>query len=141
MSRTIGVCILICVFAVLSGCSTAAERAIDLPDESSIDRIELQYLDEGCTLSRVVKVKDDDRKTIVQDLNSFSEGKYMESVQDVPSDTTYIIISIYAKEHKKDKDVYLYRKDNEYYVEQPYIGIWKSTKEFYMRIKNYKGEV
>ena len=134
------VLILICIFAlVVTGCSSSEERTVDLPESNAIERIELQYI-EGCTLSNAKEVSDEDWINIYKEITTVG-GSKTESVNDVPQEDPYVILSIYTKEHKDDKDIYVYGKNGYYYMEQPYVGVWKITKEFYMFLNDYDGEI
>ena len=37
-------------------------------------------------------------------------------------------------------DVYFYRKNGDYYMEQPYVGVWEISEELYNTLNEYVGE-
>ena len=69
-------------------------------------------------------------------MNDNSKGTNEESVNDQPTNVEeYITIKFH---HKISEDnpsiVYLYDKKGNYYLEQPYSGIWKLKDEVYDEI-------
>lgn len=57
----------------------------------------------------------------------------IESITDQPSVETYYIITLKDSEEK----IYIYAKDNKYYIEQPYNGIYEITEDEYNKLMGY----
>lgn len=138
MKRIIVLITLLCVGSSLCGCSATEGDAVDLPDSKAVQRMELQFID-GCALSKVIRVNDEDKDAILEKIRTAGE-KGEDSVYDTPQEDPYITVSIYTKEHKDDQDVYFYRKNGDYYMEQPYIGVWEVSEELYNMLNEYVGE-
>lgn len=60
-----------------------------------------------------------------------------ESIQDYPTNVDDIItVEFYFKE-KGSSILYLYKRNNKYYIEQPYDGIYKISEDEYKLVNNY----
>lgn len=54
------------------------------------------------------------------------------SVQDVPSDVEHLVaIRLYYKEEDTVGNFYIYKRKDNYYLEEPYNGLYKITEEEY----------
>ncbi len=71
---------------------------------------------------------------ILKELNTNKES-YYESPLNASN-----LIKITFKGRKDKKDIYLYIKDNKYYIEQPYNGVYEIDEEKYNKIKEYLNE-
>lgn len=59
------------------------------------------------------------------------------SVQDYPADVENLVsIRFYYKEEDSVGNIYIYKKKNKYYLEEPYNGVYKITDENYNYIIN-----
>ena len=121
---------------MLAGCASARDKKVDLPEAASIESIQLKFCDDSCTVTDIVDIKDDN-KNVITDLIKSSCGKWDESVNDNPEEVPYVVINIHTENQEEDRAVFVYEKNEHYYVEQPYAGVWTSTEELYDMVYNY----
>ena len=114
--------ILIVSLGILTGCSSTNQSKI-LQEPTNIQEI-LVVLNNGESLkiSNVDKIKD-----VVTTINKVSDTNE-ESTQDVPNVDKYGKIIVSTKENKKT--LYYYTKGGKYYLEEPYVGIYRSLQDF-----------
>lgn len=85
-------------------------------------------------------MNDEDEGAILKKIRTARE-KGKTSVNDNLQENPYIIVSIYTKEHKDDKDVYFYKKNGDYYMKQPYTYIGGNiSEELYDMLNDYEGK-
>lgn len=60
-----------------------------------------------------------------------------ESIQDYPTNVNNIIIVEFHFKEQGSSVVYLYNRNNKYYIEQPYNGIYKISEEDYKSVNDY----
>ena len=116
-----------------------SEEPIELPEEENVERIELEHI-EGGVLKMVVKPDDDKIAALLNEIGKKASKKKRESVSDEPADADYIILNVYLKEHE-DLEFYLYKEQDETFIEQPYVGIWKIPKDVFQRVKENRDEI
>ena len=109
-----------------AGCSQKNANPISLPEESTIQSIEVTVGEETEKYS--------DSEWISQCISSMNNAQATakESVQDIPQADEYIKIDINTEDAKSTLFVYL--EKNDYYIEQPYQGIYKTDSVFYQTI-------
>ena len=112
---------------------TSFEVIYDLSEEP-IEHIE------GGVLKMVVKPDDDKIAALLNEIGKKASKKKRESVSDEPADADYIILNVYLKEHE-DLEFYLYKEQDETFIEQPYVGIWKIPKDVFQRVKENRDEI
>ena len=74
----------------------------------------------------------DDIKLVFDILNNLGEGT--ESINDFPVNSTGIV-KINLRYSNSNVEVFAYIRDNKYYFERPYVGIFSTTEENYNKIK------
>lgn len=140
VKKRITILVLILSASVLSfaytGCTSSSDTKVDLPESDSVESIQLQFCDDSCTVSGIVDITDED-KSVITELIKSSCGKWDESVNDNPQEVPYVVINIYTENQEEDKTVFVYEKNNHYYVEQPYAGIWTASEELYDMVYDY----
>lgn len=109
-----------------AGCSQKNANPISLPEESTIQSIDVTVGEETEKYS--------DSEWISQCISSMNNAQATakESVQDIPQADEYIKIDINTEDAKSTLFVYL--EKNDYYIEQPYQGIYKTDSAFYQTI-------
>lgn len=76
----------------------------------------------------------DDIKLVFDILNNLGEGT--ESINDFPVNSTGIV-KINLRYSNSNVEVFAYIRDNKYYFERPYVGIFSTTEENYNKNKWY----
>ena len=91
------------------------------------------------TLSQYKNKKEfKDEETIKEIHDVFTDKKtHIESVNDVPVNPDILYFVKFRNDAGNSKLAYIYKKDNKYYIEQPYNGIYQITEEEYSRIEKF----
>ena len=124
------------IIIVLAGCAASGDKKVELPESVSIESIELQFMDDSGTSSGAVSIDNEEKNAIIELIQTTCKYR-SESVYDNPQETPYISVNIHAKTEEENRVLYVYKKGNGYYVEQPYIGIWTTDEELYNRINSH----
>ncbi len=131
--------VIICMVTVLfllAGCTASGDKEIELPETAGIESIDLMFTDDSGACSGPVSIDDEEKQTIMELIQTTCRYQG-ESVYDNPQEVPYISVGIHAKTDEESQTLYVYKKGADYYVEQPYTGIWKTTEELYNRIDSY----
>ena len=131
----VAICIMT-IIIVLVGCAASGDKKVELPESVSIESIELQFMDDSGTSSGAVSIDNEEKNAIIELIQTTCKYR-SESVYDNPQETPYISVNIHAKTEEENRVLYVYKKGNGYYVEQPYIGIWTTDEELYNRINSH----
>lgn len=130
------VLVLSCILA-LTACGNKKE--IVLPEAKNITEIEI--MDNASeTANKIIDEKE--ISELISDIKDNSKGTNAKSVNDQPTNIeNYIIVKFYHKGAKKSPSVaYLYQKNGNSYVEQPYQGIWDLKEEIFNNIRGLISE-
>lgn len=104
---------------------------LDLPQVYNINHITLDKESSGVNLNNEESIS-----SFMNKLNTVNRETNKESKQDIPENVEEIItVRIYTSE-TENKVIYLYQKGLCYYMEQPYNGIYKLSREEYDTITN-----
>ena len=77
-----------------------------------------------------------DEETIEEIYEVFADKKTsIESVNDIPVNPDILYFVKLKNNSGNYKSAYIYKKDNQYYIEQPYNGIYQLTEDEYTRIE------
>ena len=77
-----------------------------------------------------------DEETIEEIYEVFANKKTsIESVNDIPVNPDILYFVKLKNNSGNYKSAYIYKKDNQYYIEQPYNGIYQLTEDEYTRIE------
>ena len=115
----------ISVLAVIlsSGClltNPALEQ--ELPEATSVLSMEMEQINEGTSVGRTRVTDSEDIKTVLSALSGARKTS-TQSVNDYPTQKNYLVARLVME--KEAKTLYLYTQGNGYYVEEPYIGVYK----------------
>ena len=127
--------ILVCSFIVLgiSGCKKSDEFTLNIYKLNEVSSITID------TMSQYDNTKEfTDENSINEIYNVFINKKTnIESVNDTPvnPDTMYVIN--FKTKNDDSKLIYIYKKGNNYFIEQPYNGVYQLTKEEYNLIETF----
>ena len=77
-----------------------------------------------------------DEETIEEIYEVFADKKTsIESVNDIPVNPDILYVVKLKNNSGNYKSAYIYKKDNQYYIEQPYNGIYQVTEDEYTKIE------
>ncbi len=77
-----------------------------------------------------------DEESIEEIYEVFADKKtHIESVNDIPVNPDILYFVKFKNDSGNYKSAYIYKKDNQYYIEQPYNGIYQVTEDEYTRIE------
>ena len=77
-----------------------------------------------------------DEESIEEIYEVFADKKtHIESVNDIPVNPDILYFVKFKNDFGNYKSAYIYKKDNQYYIEQPYNGIYQVTEDEYTRIE------
>lgn len=124
------VLVLSCILA-LTACGNKKE--IVLPETKNITEIEIMD-NVSETANKIIDEKEISK--LISDIKDNSKGTNAKSVNDQPTNIeNYIIVKFYHKGAEKSPSVaYLYQKNGNSYVEQPYQRIWDLKEEIFNNI-------
>ena len=99
----------------------------DIPNSYNLSSIAYE-LESG-----FITIADEERTDVILNgLYDLDLKTKSESIQDYPVDVEGLVsIRFYYKEKDTVGNLYVYRKKNKYYLEEPYNGIYKITEEEY----------
>ncbi|HHW95025.1 MAG TPA: DUF5301 domain-containing protein [Mogibacterium sp.] len=121
------------ILLILTACG-GSDNELVLPLPEDIEEIEITNIQTDETA--VLKSKEE-ISALINTLADNSKNTGKESVNDEPTNVEgYFWIAFLNKEGEPDPNVvFVYIKDDAYYLEQPYIGIWETDIETYDKIK------
>lgn len=107
----------------IAGCSQKNANPINLPEESTIQSVDITAGNKTQKFS--------DIEWISQCISSITNAQATtkESVQDIPQVDEYIKIDINTDD--AISTIFVYIEKSDYYIEQPYQGIYKTDSAFY----------
>ena len=77
-----------------------------------------------------------DKESIEEIYEVFTDKKTnVESVNDIPVNPDILYFVKFKNESGNYKSAYIYKKGNQYYIEQPYNGIYQITEDEYTKIE------
>lgn len=77
-----------------------------------------------------------DKESIEEIYEVFADKKTnVESVNDIPVNPDILYFVKFKNDSGNYKSAYIYKKDNQYYIEQPYNGIYQITEDEYTKIE------
>lgn len=131
MSKTFNVLIVLLLLSLsLSGCDIVQ---ITLPNEDDLERIVLlEPTEENNTYITITD--NEEVRNIIDNIKSNSKHTSKQSVSDTPTNVDYYIKLEFSNSKDENIVAYVYRTEDRYYIEQPYIGIWEITQESYDNI-------
>ena len=123
MKKIISIFIIFIMLCSIVGCSQKTIVPINLPEKSTIQSIDITIGDE--------KKNHSDIEWINQCISSIinAQATTKESIQELPQVDEYIQID--KNTDNALRTVYVYMEKGNYYIEQPYQGIYKTDSTFY----------
>lgn len=110
-------------------------------DEYTINLFKLEEISSIAidTLSQYDNKKEfKDEESIKEIYDVFTDKKtHIESINDVPVNPDILYFIKFKNIAGNSKSAYIYKKGNQYYIEQSYNGIYKITEDEYSRIEKF----
>lgn len=105
---------------------------LDLPKSAEVTGISFDKSNDGVFITARA-----DMDKILDTLYDVKRETKTKSVQDSPVNVKELIQVDFYLNGGKISSIYVYKKGNKYYIEQPYNGIYKISKEEYNDISKY----
>ncbi|MBO8464280.1 MAG: DUF5301 domain-containing protein [Firmicutes bacterium] len=107
-------------------------QTIFVKNKNDISKICIEQIYEGESLGKV-EIHDESDMEVIWNALSHTNKTLKQSVNDFPYEKNYFKIESFGA---NSQILYLYKENNTYYVEEPYIGIYKTKKKTYVSIEN-----
>ena len=119
-------------FIILYKLSARQVYILDIPNSYNLSSISYELPDGLVTISDEVAMD-----KVLDGLYDLELSTQSVSVQEVPTDVLELVaIRLYYREDDVVGNFYIYRKNNNHFLEEPYNGIYKITEEEYNYIIN-----
>lgn len=124
------ICIIIAIVILLIVSNNKEKYIFGIENKENITKIVSQ---KNNTENKIEISNDDMVKKIVDYITQEEMVTKKESISDTPNVDEYYIITFKGI----DEVIYIYSKNNNYYVEKPYNGIYNITEEKYNNLSKY----
>jgi len=105
---------------------------LNLPTIDDISNTTLEQNAKGITINDIEEIKE-----IIEVLNAVKRVTNQKSIQDIPVNVEDEIRIDFELKDGKKSTVYVYKKNNKYYIEQAYNGIYRISADEYNAIEKY----
>lgn len=119
--------------AVVIACAAATvfllanpAKTLDLPEATAILSTDMEQFNEHESLGPVSITDSGDMETVLSALSG-ARKTLKQSVNDYPIQSNYLVIRLNLSEEQKT--LCLYSEGNTYYIEEPYVGVYKSNRD------------
>lgn len=126
----IGLLTLVCLVIILVNLVSEPKILLTTPNPINILSIEFSRKNEA---NSTIENDKDNISEIIKFLNESERKKVHESLKDAPYKAEYMKMVLRDKENIETV-LYIYEENGKYYIEQPYIGIYKITETEYNNI-------
>ena len=132
-----GVLIILVLAIILSSVCMLTNPALklELPDATSVLSMEMEQINEGTSAGRATVTDSEDIKTVLSALSG-AKKTLTQSVNDYPIQEIYLVVRLVLE--REEKTLCLYTQGNGYYVEEPYIGVYKYKSDRETNVAIYK---
>lgn len=108
---------------------------LELSDATSVLSMEMEQINEGTSIGRTTVTDSEDIKTVLSALSG-ARKTLAQSVNDYPTQKNYLVVRLVLE--REEKTLCLYTQGNGYYVEEPYIGVYKYKSDRETNVAIYK---
>ena len=120
------------IFIIIVGIIYGAKNyELNLPELGDIESITLE------STNKKIYTDETNKKDILTTLNGKGRSTKEQSIQDSPVEATNEIKIDFILKQNLTSTLYVYMKNNKYYIEQPYNGIYKISRDEYNSINSY----
>lgn len=116
--------VIACVAAMVLLLANPVEM-LELPEVDTVLSIEMEQFNEYESLGPVGIMDSGDMETVLSALSGAKKTR-RQSVNDHPIQSNYLVIRLNLSEEQRT--LFLHAEGNTYYIEEPYIGIYKSNR-------------
>lgn len=118
------VLIILVVAVILASVSflTNPARKLALPDATAVLSMTMEQINEGASVGRTRVLYSEDIKTVLFALSG-ARKTLMPTVNDYPTQENYLVIRLLLE--NEERKLCLYTQGDTYYVEEPYVGVYK----------------
>lgn len=118
------VLIILVVAVILASVSflTNPVRKLALPDATAVLSMSMEQINEGTSVGITRVIYSEDIKTVLSALSG-ARKTLMQTVNDYPTQGNYLIVRLALE--KEERKLCLYSQGDTYYVEEPYVGVYK----------------
>lgn len=111
----------------IAGCNKSTKYSIDILKLDDISSITIDTLSQ---YDNIIEIDDETRINTIYDIFN-NKITYNESVNDNPTNPDVLYLVEFNSIENNSTSAYVYKRNNKYYIEQPYNGIYNlSEKEF-----------
>ncbi len=103
---------------------------LNLPQPENLESITLKQNDNQKNINENKEINE-----ILEKLNGEKRTTKEESIQDAPVNANNVITVNFNFKEAGASTIFIYNKNNKYYLEQPYNGIYQMTEEEYSEIE------
>ena len=103
-------------------------KGLELPDAASVLSMEMEQFNAGESLGPVVVTDSGDIETVLSALSG-ARKTLRQSVNDAPTQSNYLKVRLILQGEGELRTLFLYTEGNSYYVEAPYIGVYRSSRD------------
>ncbi|MHB8061791.1 MAG: DUF5301 domain-containing protein [Ruminiclostridium sp.] len=112
-------------------------KRLELPDAAAVLSMEMEQFNVRESLGPVVVTDSSDIETVLSALSG-ARKTLRQSVNDAPIQSNYLKIRLILQDELRT--LFLYTEGNAYYIEEPYIGVYRSSRDASVAIyKIYTG--
>ena len=124
----------IALFMVMIGIMYPRNYALTIPQAETLKSIFLESQEQQEEITDITKIHD-----IIYVLSNSGKGRNTkkESISDSPVNANTVIKIAFQFAEGGTSIIFVYQKDNHYYIEQPYNGIYRISEDEYHSIETY----
>ncbi|MFZ7102381.1 MAG: DUF5301 domain-containing protein [Peptococcaceae bacterium] len=128
--------VIVCIAVAVLLLANPAETP-ELPEAASVLSLDMEQFNEYESLGAVTVTDSGDMKTVLAALSG-ARKTLRQSVKDYPARNNYLVVKINLSGERRT--LCLYSEGNVYFIEEPYAGIYRSTRDSSVAIyKIYTG--
>ena len=125
--------LLFCGLFLLTGCNEKTRYTIDNFKLNEIASVTIDTLEQFDNLNEFY-----DEESIQAIYRVFqNKERHQESIYDNPTDPDLLFLVTFKDKEGNSKSMYIYERDNQYYIEQPYNGIYESSANDFNVIQDF----
>ena len=126
--------VLLCGLCLLSiaGCGNKTTYTLNLPQLENLKNISLIQNANEKSISSTERMKE-----ILDVINGVKRVTKNGSIQDAPINVSNVIKIDFNFIDEGSSTLFVYKKNNKYFIEQPYNGIYQISKDEYNSIEKY----
>lgn len=105
---------------------TKMVKTLELPDTASVTAVEMEQFNDMLTVGRVAITDAGQIDSILSALTG-ARKTLRYSVNDYPTTDNFLGVTLIEKD--RARKLFLYSEGGEYYIEEPYVGIYRTNRK------------